>query len=177
MDATIELLCAPKGKTVKYRNGLSYPLQFWIAPVFDIACWAIAILFATYLRYDVVSSIKLRLSDVYIGIGISAALQILLGSIFYLSTPMANRVLRRSRYRIGSRCLSRSSTSFLFASGTPFRTFFWRGHRRDPLRIGPCRKRSSDISTRHRGKGHSTKTPFRRTRHHLWSRHRWHSNH
>jgi len=77
---------------VIHRNENSFPLQVWIAPVYDVACWTVAIIFASYLRYEVVSGMKIHSGDVFVGVAIGAVLQLLLGSTY----------IYRHRWRIGS---------------------------------------------------------------------------
>lgn len=77
---------------MRYRNNSRLPLQAWVAPVYDVVCWTAAILFASYLRYEVISNIKIHSGDVFTGVAICAGLQLALGSAF----------IYRHRWRIGS---------------------------------------------------------------------------
>jgi FlaA1/EpsC-like NDP-sugar epimerase len=63
-----------------------------VTPIYDVVSWAVAILFASFLRYQVASNMKVHWRDVLIGIGVCVISQLLVGAIF----------IYRHRWRIGS---------------------------------------------------------------------------
>ncbi len=74
------------------RSRGGFPRQVWVTPVYDVVSWALAILFASFLRYRVASNMKVHWRDVLIGIGVCVISQLLIGAIF----------IYRHRWRIGS---------------------------------------------------------------------------
>src|ERR1039458_8376182 len=74
------------------RGRVGFPRQVWVTPIYDVVSWAIAILFASFLRYRIVSNMTVHWRDVLIGIGVCAISQLLVGAIF----------IYRHRWRIGS---------------------------------------------------------------------------
>jgi FlaA1/EpsC-like NDP-sugar epimerase len=63
-----------------------------VTPIYDVVSWAIAILFASFLRYRVASNMTVHWRYVLIGIGVCVISQLLVGAIF----------IYRHRWRIGS---------------------------------------------------------------------------
>src|ERR1017187_6891403 len=74
------------------RGRVGFPRQVWVAPIYDVVSWAIAVLFASFLRYHVASNMTVHWRDVLIGIGVCVISQLLVGAIF----------IYRHRWRIGS---------------------------------------------------------------------------
>jgi FlaA1/EpsC-like NDP-sugar epimerase len=73
-------------------DSVKIPRQVWMAPIYDVVSWAIAILFASYLRYQVVSNQMVLWRDVLVGVGVCVIFQLVLGT----------RFIYRNRWRIGS---------------------------------------------------------------------------
>jgi FlaA1/EpsC-like NDP-sugar epimerase len=74
------------------RGRVGFPRQVWVTPIYDVVSWAIAILFASFLRYRVASNMTVHWKYVLIGIGVCVISQLLVGAIF----------IYRHRWRIGS---------------------------------------------------------------------------
>src|ERR1039458_5318432 len=74
------------------RGIVGFSRQVWVAPIYDVVSWAIAVLFASFLRYQVASTMTVHWRDVLIGIGVCVISQLLVGAIF----------IYRHRWRIGS---------------------------------------------------------------------------
>ena len=74
------------------RGRVGFSRQVWVAPIYDVVSWAIAVLFASFLRYHVASNMTVHWRDVLIGIGVCVISQLLVGAIF----------IYRHRWRIGS---------------------------------------------------------------------------
>ena len=68
------------------------PRQVWIAPIYDVACWIAALVFAIYLRYQIVAKAEVHWKGLAIGIGVCIVVQLGIGVVF----------IYRSRWRIGS---------------------------------------------------------------------------
>ena len=68
------------------------PRQVWIAPIYDVACWIVALVFASYLRYQIVANVELDWDRLAIGIGVCTVVQLGIGAVF----------IYRNRWRIGS---------------------------------------------------------------------------
>jgi FlaA1/EpsC-like NDP-sugar epimerase len=74
------------------QGRVSSPRQVWVTPIYDAVSWAIAILFASFMRYQVASNMTVHWRYVLIGIGVCVISQLLVGAIF----------IYRHRWRIGS---------------------------------------------------------------------------
>ena len=74
------------------RGRVGFSRQVWVAPIYDVVSWAVAILFASFLRYRVASNLSVHWRDVLIGIGVCIFSQLLVGAI----------IIYRHRWRIGS---------------------------------------------------------------------------
>src|ERR1035441_3841723 len=74
------------------RGRVGFSRQVWMAPIYDVVSWVIAILLASFLRYRVASNMTVHWRYVLIGIGVCVISQLLVGAIF----------IYRHRWRIGS---------------------------------------------------------------------------
>ena len=74
------------------RGRVGFSRQVWVTPIYDVVSWAIAVLFASFLRYQVASNMRLHWRDVLIGMGVCVISQLLVGAVF----------IYRHRWRIGS---------------------------------------------------------------------------
>ena len=77
---------------LRSQDRAGVPRQVWIAPIYDVVSWTVSILFASYLRYQVISNLEVHWNDVLVGVGVCFIFQLGLGAIF----------IYRNRWRIGS---------------------------------------------------------------------------